>query len=190
MMQDPLSAVLLLDLQFDFLDERGKMPVTRHAADAVICAANAILAGQALQGALPVLIVNRFPPTERVANLFRRGAAVEGSAGAELDARVGPVHGVPVFAKRQASAFSNPELAAFLRGRGVDRVFVCGVMAEACVRATVASARRNGFHAYVLEDAIATRMPWLQRMALWAMERAGAKVARVFRNETVKSIAP
>lgn len=183
MMQDPVSAVLLLDLQFDFLDGRGKMPVSRRGADAVIRAANAILGGQALKESLPVLIVNRFPPTERVANLFRRGAAVEGSAGAELDARVGPVDGVPVFAKRQASAFSNPELAAFLRDRAVDRVFVCGVMAEACVRATVASARRNGFQAYLLEDAIATRMPWLQRMALWAMRRAGAKVARVFSSE-------
>lgn len=188
-MQDPVFAVLLLDLQFDFLDERGKMPVSRDRADTVIRAANLILAGRALQGALPVLIVNRFPPTERVANLFRRGAALEGSAGAELDARVGPLDGVPVFAKHQASAFSNPDLAVFLRARGVDRVFVGGVMAEACVRATVAGARRKGFQVYVLEDAIASRLPWLQRMALWAMRRAGAKVARVFKSENVKAIA-
>ena len=49
-MKDLISAALLLDLQFDFLNERGRMPVTQDDANTVIRAANAILAGQALQG--------------------------------------------------------------------------------------------------------------------------------------------
>jgi hypothetical protein len=57
------TAVLLLDLQVDFLDvRRGKMPVDPAGALRVIAATNAVLRAEVPAGVLPVLIVDAFPP--------------------------------------------------------------------------------------------------------------------------------
>ncbi len=168
------SAVLLMDLQEDFLDETGRMPVDRLGAQAVIDTANAILSGKALPGTSPVLVVNQFPASARVGNLLRHGAAIVGSDGSRLDRRLVNHETARVFAKRRASAFSNPELLAHLRMHGVKRLFVLGVFAEGCVRATVLDAVREGFMTCVISDAIATNAQWKKRLALWSMKRAGA----------------
>jgi|SRR5579871_2912767 len=52
------------------------------------------------------------------------------------------------------SGFAGTDLAARLRGRGVRRVFVCGLATDYCVKATAIEAVENGFEAYVIVDAI------------------------------------
>lgn len=173
------AAVLLIDLQRDFLGSPGaaRLPVGEAGAAAVLAAANAILAGRRLPGALPVLIVTAFPRSARFANFFRHQAALAGSAGAGLDPRLELPAGVRVLTKTVADAFSNPELEALLRGRGVTELYVLGVFAEGCVRATVLGARRRGYAVTVLAGAVASNARWKQRLALWSMRRAGARVA-------------
>jgi len=172
----PQSAVLLIDLQRDFLDsETGRMPVDRDAALAVLGEANEILAGRSIVTAVPILVVNQFSPSARIANIFRHGAAVRGTPGAELDPRVRPPPQIKVITKEQPSAFTNPELERFLRSSGVKTIYVLGVFAEGCVRATVADARRRHYETIVVADAVATNAAWKKRFALWAMKRSGAK---------------
>jgi nicotinamidase-related amidase len=169
------SAVLFLDLQHDFLGGAGsRMPVDPAGAAAVLRTANAILDDILLPGALRVLIVNHFPTTQRVANWFRRGAAVTGTPGAALDARLHSPGAARCFPKARPSAFTNPDLECYLRAECVTALYVFGVFAEGCVRATVADARQRGFAVTVLTDAIATDAPWKLRFALWSMRRAGA----------------
>ena len=45
------------------------------------------------------------------------------------------------------------DLAQFLKLRKVDRVFVCGLALDYCVRETVLDARAAGFTVYLIEDA-------------------------------------
>ena len=169
------AAVLLLDLQRDFLGGAGaRMPVDPSGASAVLRAANAILTKRVLRGVVPVLVVTEFPASARVANFFRRGAAIGGTRGAALDPRVGLTDQIPVIRKARSSAFTNPALERCLRMHGVTELFVLGVFAEGCVRATVRDARRRGYPVTVIVDAIATNARWKLRIALWAMRRAGA----------------
>jgi nicotinamidase-related amidase len=171
------SAVLLIDLQRDFLDSGGgRMPVDERGAEAVLQAANAVLSKKVLVGALPILVLNQFPPTARIGNFFRKGAAVAGSVGAELHPRLEPSGSVKLIAKSSPSAFSNPELQQYLRGQGVEALYVLGVFAEACVRSTVNEAIRLGYTVHVIADAVATNAAWKKRLALWAMKRAGANL--------------
>ena len=53
------------------------------------------------------------------------------------------------------SGFAGTDLAARLRARGIQRVFVCGLATDYCVRATVLEALAAGFQAAVVTDAIA-----------------------------------
>ena len=171
------TAVLLLDLQVDFLDvEQGKMPVLAVDALRVIGAANDVLTGRSLPDALPVLVVNQFPPTATLGNFFRRGAAILGSAGASLDPRIHAPPNVRVFSKRRSSAFSNMDLEAYLRGEGVGKIWIIGVMSEACVRATALGARKLGFEVVVAEAGIATNAPWKAGFAYWALHRGGVTI--------------
>jgi nicotinamidase-related amidase len=166
-----------MDLQRDFLDaEAGRMPVAAADASAVLKVANEVLSKDILAGALPILVVNAFPATARIGNFFRRGAAVAGTAGAEIDERVRRSGSEVTIAKATASAFSNPALAACLRANGIREIYVLGVYAEGCVRATVIDAIKSGYRVHVIASAVATNAIWKKRFALWSMKRAGAKI--------------
>jgi nicotinamidase/pyrazinamidase len=52
------------------------------------------------------------------------------------------------------SGFQGTSLAARLAARGVQRVFVCGLATDYCVKATALDARRAGLDVVVIEDAI------------------------------------
>jgi len=85
------------------------------------------------------------------------------------------IEAVTVFAKQRGSAFSNQALGAYLREREIRRLYVLGVFAEGCVRATVLDALRLGFEVFVIENAIATNARWKAWLARWSMKRAGAR---------------
>jgi len=171
------SAVLLIDLQRDFLAGPGsRMPVSAKGAEAVLRVANEILKGQQLQGVLPIIIVNEFPRSATVLNALRRHAAVAGTPGADLDPRLADPGSARKFTKARASAFSNPELENYLRSEGIARLYLLGVMAEACVRATVVDARKRSYRVTVIADAVASSSAWKVGVALWIMKRAGAEV--------------
>lgn len=171
------QATLLMDLQRDFLGaEASRMPVQADAIPALLRTANAILAKTVLPDALPILVVNEFPASDRIANIFRHGAAVAGTPGARLDPRIVADRSVKVLAKARPSAFSNPELERLLRAEGVTDLFVMGVFAEGCVRSTVLDAKRRGYGVHVIADAVASNAGWKKQFALWAMKRAGARI--------------
>jgi nicotinamidase-related amidase len=173
----PKFAVLLMDLQKDFLDvENGRMAVERVGAESVLKMANQVLAKSILADALPILIVNQYSPVAHVGNFFRKGAAIIGTPGAELDKRLFNTKDVKVIAKSNASAFSNPELDKVLLEFGVQELYVLGVYAEGCVCATVVDAIELGFTVHVLADGVASNAEWKKRFALWTMKRAGAEV--------------
>lgn len=175
----PKFAVLLMDLQQDFLDsETGRMPVDHAGAEATLRTANDILSKRVLADALPILVVNRFPVSARFGNFFRKGAAIAGSRGAQLDTRLRNLDAAPTIAKAHPSAFSNPELEQALRARGVQELYVLGVFAEGCVRATVLDAIELGFTVHVLADAVASNAAWKKKFGIWAMKRAGAKIVQ------------
>ena len=171
------SAVLLMDLQRDFLDrEEGRMPVDERGAQATLRVANDVLSRRILADALPILVKNQFPAAARVANYFRNGAAICGTAGAELDPRLERSGSETVITKASPSAFSNPELQRYLHAHGVREIYVLGVFAEGCVRASVVEAAKLGYTVIVIADAVASNAAWKKAFALWAMARAGAKI--------------
>lgn len=169
-----LCATLLMDLQVDFLSPIGaRMPVDPSDALRVINVANAVLAGKLASTSLPIFIVNEFPKLARIGNFFRRGAAVVGTPGANLDPRLTPKAGVRSFSKSSPSAFSNPDLEPFLKANAVRQLYVIGVFAEGCVRATAIEGVRKGFDVVVPLDAIGTNNEIKRKFAKWAMRRAG-----------------
>jgi nicotinamidase-related amidase len=168
------SALLVLDLQRDFLEEAGRMPIARGQVAPLLDAANAAIDSASAGGLHVVYIVNAFPRSQFVLNFFRRGAAVEGTPGAEMDPRVHLAPGATTIPKAQTDAFGNPALDVFLREKGVKGVTILGVFAPHCVRATARGAIRHGYRVTVLRGGVGAASDGARDRALGAMARDGA----------------
>lgn len=172
----PDTALIVLDLQRDFLEDTGRMPIARGQVAPLIAVANAMIDAAAADRAPVVYVVNQFPRSAFVLNFFRHGAAITGSSGAEVDPRVHATDGVR-FAKSEGDAFSNPALDAFLRERGVRQLVLLGVFAPRCVRATARGALRRGYGVTVVRDGVAAASDRARDTALAEMETDGATSA-------------
>jgi nicotinamidase/pyrazinamidase len=77
------------------------------------------------------------------------------------------------------SGFENSELERILRERGVEKVYVCGLATDYCVRASAIDSAAKGFDTTVVEDAI--RAVDVEEgdgeRAIEDMKRAGAAIA-------------
>lgn len=169
---DRKTAFVLVDLQRDFLEEKGRLPVDPGQAERVIRVANAMLAHARATDMPTVVVANEFP-RGRISNLFRGFAAVEGTRGAELDPRVEQV-GLPYFPKQRANGFSNPALHEWLQEQGIQHLIFAGVYANDCVRVTVKGAVGHGYRVTVLSDGVAARTEGSRRRGLGACEKLGA----------------
>lgn len=110
---------------------------------------------------------------------------VAGSDGAELHPRLAQVDFDAVFDKgAEHAAYSGFEgrdpggsmLGSFLAERGIERLEVCGIATDHCVRATVVDACQLGFQVRVLLPLTAGVAPETTEEALAAMAEAGAEL--------------
>lgn len=169
------QALLVLDLQRDFLQPDGRFPVAMHQVPALLDATHGLVQQAHDADALIIRIDNAFMPWDLPGNLSRNGAAIRGTPGAAVDPRV-DVQPDLVLEKHQSDAFSNPDLDATLRGHGVWRLVVVGVFADQCVLATVQSAVNRGYHVTVVEEAVATSSDPARERALRLMAWRGVEV--------------
>ncbi|MBI2081762.1 MAG: nicotinamidase [candidate division NC10 bacterium] len=151
------DAVILVDVQNDFCPG-GALPVPE--GDRVVPALNALL-----ERVRAVAVATRdwHPPNH--SSFKPHGGpwpvhCVAGTAGAAFHPalavdRVAHVVSKATRPEEEAySGFQGTDLAAFLRQRGIRRVFVGGLATDYCVKATALDAVKHGFEATVLEDAI------------------------------------
>ena len=111
------SAVVLIDLQRDFLASDGRLPVDPSQVPTIIRTTQE-LAERAREHNIPVVhVVNAFP-RRSIANLFRKFAAIEGSPGSQIDERCPqPLEAEPTFEKSAGSAFHRPEIGRSVAAR-------------------------------------------------------------------------
>ena len=76
----------------------------------------------------------------------------------------------------EATGPADAALADWLRERGVDRVDVCGIATDHCVRATALDAVRAGFATTVLLDLTAGVAPATTERALAELAAVGAEL--------------
>ena len=164
----PTTALVVVDLQNDFADPGGGLAVGGGAE--IVPIVNGEVASAVSNGGLVVYTQDWHP--ESTPHFAKDGGTwpvhcVGGTWGAELhpDLRVdGPrirkgengEDGYSGFAMRDpASGETIPTaLEGLLRERGIERVVVCGLATDYCVKATALDATRLGFETYLLQDAI------------------------------------
>jgi nicotinamidase/pyrazinamidase len=172
------AALLVLDLQVDFVDPAGRLPISRDQISPVLAAANRAIA--AANGHLAVAYNgNEYGFWDIPGNWFRRGAAMKSSFGSALDPLVTRIAGAPYFAKHRGDAFSNDALERFLVSNDIERVVLAGVYADACIYCTARSAINRGYRVTVLADAVGAASDEDRRAALRSLSRLGVEVETV-----------
>lgn len=168
---DARTALVVVDLQNDFADPAGSLSV--EGADAVVPVVMRTVHDAVDAGALVVATQDWHP--ESTPHFAKDGGVwpvhcVGGTWGAELV----PGFGLPVDAPRVRKGTNGEdgysgftmrdpvtdeeiptELEGILRERGVERVVVCGLATDYCVRATALDALRLGFEVELLANAVA-----------------------------------
>ena len=168
---DERTALVVVDLQNDFADPAGRLAVT--GGEAIVPAVNHAVRQAQDAGAFVVVTQDWHPET--TPHFAKDGGVwpvhcVAGTWGAELHPSF-EVHGdVPRVRKGRNhedgySGFTTrdpdtgeetpTELEGLLRERGIERVVVCGLATDYCVKATALDAVRLGFAAMLLTEAVA-----------------------------------
>ena len=154
------SALILVDVQKDFCPG-GSLAV--REGDQVVPVLNRYAESFEKAGAA-VFATRDWHPKNHCSFKAQGGPwpphCIQDSAGAEFhpDFRL-PFNGIVISkaVRPEADAYSGFEgtnLELYLKRRGIKRVFVGGLATDYCVKQTVLDARRLGFDAYLLIDAV------------------------------------
>jgi nicotinamidase/pyrazinamidase len=165
---DPRTALVVVDLQNDFADPAGSLAVA--GAHEILPFVNAEVGAATAAGALVAYTQDWHPA--HTPHFAQDGGTwpvhcVAGTWGATFQPDLvvaGPVvrkgsngeDGYSGFTMRDPlSGQEQPtELEALLRGRSIERVVLCGLATDYCVKATAMDAARLGFDTIVLRDAV------------------------------------
>jgi nicotinamidase-related amidase len=170
-------ALLLVDLIESFTDPDCPLGC---AADDVL-EANRQLLGAFRGKGLPVVFTTVVYHDERQARVFRdRVPALEilkpGTRWVNVDERVAPEPGEPVFEKCWASAFFKTGLDDYLRGRGVDSLVVTGLTTSGCVRASAVDGLQHDYRVVIPAEAVGDRNEEAHRANLFDLNAKYADV--------------
>jgi nicotinamidase/pyrazinamidase len=191
---DASTALIVVDVQNDFADPEGSLFVA--GADAVIVAANMAIHEAGAAEAMIVATQDWHP--ESTPHFAKDGGiwpvhCVKGTWGAEIHPDVAlPAHahrvrtgehgedGYSGFTMRDlVSGEELPtELEGLLRERDIERVVVCGLATDYCVKETALDGVRLGFDVRLLPDAIAAvnLEPGDGERAIAEMAAAGVRI--------------
>lgn len=197
MSDDLATALIVVDLQNDFADPAGSLAV--QGGEAIIGPVNDAVRRAVAAGSLVVVTQDWHPP--RTPHFVTDGGpwpvhCVAGTWGADLHPSFALPDGAPRVRKGSngedgysgftmrdpVSGEVRPtELTALLRDAGVQRVRVCGLATDYCVKATALDAARLGFATTLLVDAVAAVNvePGDGERAISEMAAAGVALAQL-----------
>ncbi len=199
------TALLVIDMQRDFLDPRGyaaKAGLDIELLRVAIPGVARILAAARKAGLLIVHTreanapdLSDVPPAFLDATA-RTGAPVgspgplgrlliRGEPGAGIVDELAPLDGEIVIDKPGFSAFEATALGPMLTVRGIRSLILCGITTEVCVSSTLRTAIDRGFRCVTLRDACASAYPDLHDAAMRMIQVEGGVFGEVAEVATV-----
>lgn len=157
MIQPQKTAVLVIDMQYDFIGADAVIPCT--------CAPHIVqnirkLLDYCHAAGIPVI----YTQESHRPSLVDMGReldgdepvhCLEGSHGIEILEELKPLPRDYVIVKRRYSGFFQTDLKILLDGLGVDTLIITGAATDVCVRATATDAQQFGYFVLVPEDCVA-----------------------------------
>ena len=155
-------ALVVVDVNVGFTDPASPLVCDLDEVVAAIARLLEAFRGAALPVAFTTVAYDEAAAQAAAAFLDKVPALATLAAGSrwvEIDPRVAPLPGEPVYTKLWASAFFGTPFASFLASRGCDSLVVTGASTSGCVRATAVDALQHGYRVVVPREAVGDRNP-------------------------------
>jgi nicotinamidase-related amidase len=175
---NPQKALVVMDMQLDFLGENPKMPIENQVEE-LIKTVNDIIEDFNSKGYEIIYIRSAFSKND-IANSFRNKAAIEGTTGIEIDPRINIVS-ENIFDKKSSSAFSNKDFENYLIKNQINELYIIGLMAEGCVYKTAISGLDRKYVVNFMENAVGV---WKMKNFEPTKEKLNKKGANIITYET------
>ena len=147
------SALLIIDMLNDFVDERGALVVP--GAERIVPHIQEILA-EAREEGLTIIYITDSHREDDHEFRYWPAHAVSDTWGGEVIEALRPQAGDYIIPKRRYSAFFGTDLDTYLRELGVKRLYLTGVLTNICVYATALDAAMRNYEVTVFKDAVAS----------------------------------
>ena len=139
------QALLVIDVQNEYFT--GRLPVTFPESSL----GNILkVMDHAVRVGMPVVVIQHTAPSQDTPT-FRKGSD-EWELHAEVEKRNHDI----LIEKNLPGSFTGTELEKWLREQGIERVAICGYMAQMCCDTTARQAYHLGFQVDILSDATGT----------------------------------
>ena len=186
------TALLVIDMQRGFVEAgyamevppaRQTVPVIRALLESFRAAELPVVFTAFVYSPSVPLLVGELHPEHKpaaadVPSGFGRPSSccLEGDPSADVVDMLAPRADEPVVRKRWYDAFAGSELDGVLRARHVSSLVIVGTMTDICVLASVVGAFNREYRITVVEDAVSTLWPEIQRATLDIIGRAFGRV--------------
>lgn len=150
---EPGSALLVIDMLNDFIEDEGALVVP--GAKRIVPRLAHILE-EAREAGVPVIFVTDNHREDDLEFRHWPPHAVAGTWGAEVIGELKPLPGEYVVPKRRYSAFFGTDLDNYLRELGVGKLYLTGVLTNICVYATALDASMRNYEVAVFRDGVAS----------------------------------
>lgn len=177
------AALVLIDMQWGFLDPRSPLCIA-GALETVPACARALDAARRF-GSAVVHATREYAPDGSDVEITRLAAWLDGrplSAASSLPRSLeepeglSPASGDLSIVKPRFSAFFGTDLHAMLQKRGVNTVVLAGTTTPNCIRSTCYDALSLDYNVVVLEDCTSSRTPAVQAANIEDMRHIGAAI--------------
>ena len=145
------TAVIVIDMQNDFIEEKGKLYVPR--SEKLIKPIKSILDKAREAGATIIYTQDWHHEDDPEFEVWGEHALAD-SWGAEIVEELKPKEGEFVVRKPSYDAFYGTPLEHILRYRGLENLILTGVLANICVLHTAGSAAMRGYRLIIPVDCI------------------------------------
>ncbi|GAA1793909.1 isochorismatase family cysteine hydrolase [Actinomadura chokoriensis] len=161
------TALLVIDMQNGFLDDKGSMAAVGlpHQALRPAIAGCRTLVDAARAAGVPVIFTRYvfqpgyadggILPNHIVPAMKEVGSLADGSWDAEIIDELAPAEGEIVIDKSRPSSFYGTRLEPVLTALGVRSLVLCGVTTNICVETTARDAGQRDYYVHVVRDATA-----------------------------------
>lgn len=148
------KALLVIDIQENLVNPDSKFHIDTTGIDLLFDNLNELIVKFNDNNDFVLYVVNEW--TNPLLNLITHNTCKKGGAGVGLDKRLVLVNDT-VYSKSKPNSLTNKELLKCLRDNNVETVYVMGLIAEECVKATVKGLIKEQFHVIVVEDALGSK---------------------------------
>jgi nicotinamidase-related amidase len=173
---NPQKALLVIDMQIDYVDENGKFPIEKSQIEYLLSIINVIINDYNSTNYHIIYMRNIFRENDWK-NIFRNYAVIEGSSGVEIDPRINIVS-KNIFDKYTPNALSNNELINYLQQNMVNEIYLCGVLADVgeCVYETAIGALYRGYKVNYIANAVGSSSIKNIKKAVLKLENKGINI--------------